>query len=105
MELLNYPLVDRCPELGILIDRCSIRELQEVFPCIVNSIFGINSGGLGWGLRTTTKENSPQVFDILLNFFTPLGPMFRLCYRLLNDAFKFELSIDMLPVSKIVGFI
>lgn len=88
----------RCPELGLLVDRCSIRELQDVYPAIVSSIFSSN-GGTGWGLRTTTRETNPHDFDVLYNFFIPLGPMFRLCYRLLNDAIKFELNTEILPVS------
>ncbi|XP_055374987.1 sphingomyelin phosphodiesterase 4 [Condylostylus longicornis] len=99
LESLNYPVIERCTELSVLFERCSLRELQEIFPAVINSIFGINSGCLGWGLRTINKEKSsyPQVFDTLYNFFTPLGPMFRLCYRLLNDAIKFEFNIEMLP--------
>lgn len=91
--------MDRCAELNVLFDRCNLRDLQELFPTIVNSIFGIGTGGLGWGLRATTKENSPACFDMLYNFFSPMGPMLRLCYRLLNDAIKFELSLEHLPVS------
>lgn len=65
----------------------------------MQSVFGIGTGGLGWGLRATTKENSSQCFEMLHNFFSPMGPMFRLCYRLLNEAIKFELSLEQLPVS------
>ncbi|XP_065354965.1 sphingomyelin phosphodiesterase 4 isoform X2 [Calliphora vicina] len=97
LELLSFPLLDRCTELNILFERCNLRELQEIFPSIVQSVFGIGTGGLGWGLRATTKENSPQCFDMLHNFFGPMGPMFRLCYRLLNEAIKFELSLEQLP--------
>ncbi|KAI8129032.1 Sphingomyelin phosphodiesterase 4 [Lucilia cuprina] len=97
LELLSFPLLDRCTELNILFERCNLRELQEIFPSIVQSVFGIGTGGLGWGLRATTKENSPQCFDMLHNFFSPMGPMFRLCYRLLNEAIKFELSLEQLP--------
>ncbi|XP_073824716.1 sphingomyelin phosphodiesterase 4 isoform X2 [Musca autumnalis] len=97
LELLSFPLFDRCHELNILFDRCNLRELQELFPTIINSVFGIGTGGLGWGLRTTTKENSAPCFDILYNFFSPMGPMFRLCYRLLNDQIKFDLALEHLP--------
>ncbi|XP_017468610.1 PREDICTED: sphingomyelin phosphodiesterase 4 isoform X1 [Rhagoletis zephyria] len=97
MELFNYPIPDRCLELTQLFERCSLRELQDIFPTIVQSVFGIGSGGLGWGLRATTKENSQMCFDILHDFFSPMGSMLRLCYRLLNDAIKFEFSLDLLP--------
>ncbi|XP_069964053.1 sphingomyelin phosphodiesterase 4 isoform X1 [Bactrocera oleae] len=97
MELMSYPIPDRCVELTQLFERCSLRELQDVFPTIVQSVFGIGSGGLGWGLRATTKENSPMCFDVLHEFFSPMGPMLRLCYRLLNEAIKFEFNLDLLP--------
>ncbi|XP_053681568.1 sphingomyelin phosphodiesterase 4 isoform X2 [Sabethes cyaneus] len=87
----------RCPELGLLIDRSSIKELQDIYPLLVSSIFGIN-GGTGWGVRTMTRDTHPHDFDVLYNFFIPIGgPMFRLCYRLLNDPLKFELPISYLP--------
>lgn len=97
-------MLDRCTELNILFDRGNLRELQEVFPKIVQSVFGVGTGGLGWGLRATTKENSPPCFEMLHNFFAPMGPMFRLCYRLLNEAIKFELPLDQLPVSIEINF-
>lgn len=97
--------MDRCNELNVLFDRCTLRELQDIFPAIVQSVFGIGTGGLGWGMRSVTKENSPQCFEMLYNFFSPMGPMFRLCYRLLNDAIKFELALEQLPVSGSDNFI
>ena len=97
-------MLDRCTELNILFDRGNLRELQEVFPKIVQSVFGVGTGGLGWGLRATTKENAPPCFEMLHNFFAPMGPMFRLCYRLLNEAIKFELPLDQLPVSGEIYF-
>ncbi|KAL5290436.1 SMPD4 family protein [Megaselia abdita] len=102
LELLNYPVTERCIQLGILFDKCSIRELQIIFPTLMNSIFGISTRGIGWGLRTTTKENSlviqsGSVFDILCDFFSPLGPIYRLCYRLLHEQIKFEFDLSLLP--------
>lgn len=96
MELLNYPLIHRCPELTLLIDRCSIKQLQDIFPTLIRSIFGDNQS-TGWGIRTITPNTAPHEFQVLYNFFIPLGPMFRLCYRLLNDALKFEIPISCLP--------
>lgn len=63
----------------------------------MNSIFGVPNT-TGWGLRTICRTLNQQEFDCLYNFFTPLGPMFRLCYRLLNEPFKFDVPIEMLPV-------
>ncbi|XP_055625696.1 sphingomyelin phosphodiesterase 4 [Toxorhynchites rutilus septentrionalis] len=98
LEILNLPLMMRCPELGLLIDRASLRELQDIYPVLVNSIFGVNTGGTGWGFRVVTRDTHPHDFDILYNFFIPIGgPMFRLCYRLLNDSLKYELPVSCLP--------
>lgn len=95
----------RCPELGLLIDRASLRELQDIYPVLVNSIFGVNTGGgTGWGFRLMTRDTHPHDFDVLYNFFIPIGgPMFRLCYRLLSDSLKYELPVGMLPVSFRLG--
>lgn len=99
LDILNLPLVQRCPELGLIIDRASVKELQEVFPLLVNSIFGGHgsAGGVGWGFRTVTQISHPYEFEILYNFFIPLGPMFRLLYRLLSDTVKYEVPISFLP--------
>lgn len=97
MEILSYPLKERCYQLGLLIEHCSIKELQEVFPTLVNSIFRSNNG-IGWGLRSYVANISTYEFNILYDFFIPLGPMFRLCYKLLNDALKFDVPITTLPI-------
>lgn len=96
LEVLTFPIIHRCPELGMLIDRCSTKQLQDNFPILIRSIFGLD-GGAGWGFRTVTKLMNPHEFQILYNFFIPLGPMFRLCYRLLNDSLKFEVPIAYIP--------
>lgn len=98
--MLNFPLVERCAQLNHLIDRCSLKELQDYFPLLVNSIFGNVPAGvnpIGWGLRSICRQTNPNEFDVLYSFFQPLGPMFRLCYRLLNDPIKFDVPIEMLP--------
>lgn len=98
-ELLSAPLHRRCAELGLLIDQCTVKDLQHFFPLLVQSIFGQTPGGspCGWGLRTVVGHPSAYEFDVLYSFLLPLGPMFRLCYRLLSDAIKFEVPIEQLP--------
>ncbi|XP_037949505.1 sphingomyelin phosphodiesterase 4 isoform X2 [Teleopsis dalmanni] len=97
LDLLSAPIVQRVHELPNLFQHCSLRELQDVFPALVQSIFGVGTGGFGWGLRGSTKENTSGCFDLIYTFFAPQGPMLRVCYRLLNDAIKFDFSINMLP--------
>lgn len=55
----------------------------------------------GWGLRTITRETAPVEFEYVYSFFVPLGPMFRLCYRLLSEPIKFDVPIEALPVKTI----
>uniref|UniRef100_A0A336LQY2 CSON001502 protein n=1 Tax=Culicoides sonorensis TaxID=179676 RepID=A0A336LQY2_CULSO len=98
LDILNLPLIHRCPELCLIIDRASLKELQEIFPVLINSIFGLPGGSVGWGLRTTQQQINQQEFEILYNFFIPLGPMFRMLYRLLSDPIKFEVPIGFLPM-------
>jgi sphingomyelin phosphodiesterase 4 len=45
-----------------------------------------------------TKNTAPTEFDVLYNFFIPLGPMFQLIYRLLNDSLKYEVPLTNLPI-------
>ncbi|EDV49457.1 sphingomyelin phosphodiesterase 4 [Drosophila erecta] len=97
LTVLSLPLFERVHELSILFDRCSLRQVQEIFPHIVHSIFGISSNPLGWGLRTTTLENNPLHFQTLQQFFGVCGPWMHVCHRLLLDQYKFELDINLLP--------
>lgn len=65
----------------------------------MESIFG-TSGGLSWGLRNITPTSHPQDFVTLHHFLGPLGPVFRLIYKLLTDIqVKYEYSVTHLPVS------
>jgi len=96
LTVLNLPLFDRVHELSILFDRCSLRQIQEIFPHVVHSIFGINGNPLGWGLRTTTLENNPLHFQTLHQFFGVCGPWMHLCHRLLLDQYKFDLVLTNL---------
>ncbi|XP_062537156.1 sphingomyelin phosphodiesterase 4 [Armigeres subalbatus] len=98
LEILSLPPMMRCPELGLLIDRASLKELQDIYPTLINSIFGLSGGGSGWGFRIMTRDTHPHDFDVMYNFFIPIGgPMFRMCYRLLTDTLKYELPISCLP--------
>ncbi|KAH8383164.1 hypothetical protein KR009_007128, partial [Drosophila setifemur] len=97
LTVLSLPLLERLQKLSILFDRCSMRQIQEIFPHIVHSIFGINGNPLGWGLRTTTLENNPLQFQTLHQFFGVCGHWMHLCHRLLADQCKFELDIGLLP--------
>ncbi|XP_022216123.2 sphingomyelin phosphodiesterase 4 [Drosophila obscura] len=98
LAVLRYPPVERVHELLMLMERCSLRELQEIFPHIVHFIFGVNGNPLGWGLRTTTPESGMNVYKTLEQFFSVCGPWMNVCHRLLAEQAKFEMDINLLPV-------
>ena len=95
---LNVPVVNRCRELAILIEESSTTELQHMFPILIDSLFGI-ADNIGWGLHTINLKKSPQDYEALCNFLNPLGPIFFLCYKLLQDCYlKYNFPISYLPV-------
>lgn len=96
---LNLPLHDRILELTKLIDRASPnKDLQAIFPQLVSNIFA-PYGQNGWNLRQITFETNRYEYQTLLSFLEPLGPMFRLCYKLLSDPqLKYNLPINTLPI-------
>ncbi|XP_030376210.1 sphingomyelin phosphodiesterase 4 isoform X2 [Scaptodrosophila lebanonensis] len=104
LTVLSFPLMERLQELSIMFERCTARQIQEIYPMIVHSIFGINGNALGWGLRTTTIENGPHYFNALHQFFGVTGPFMNICHRLLNETTKFAIDISLLP-SKFVNML
>ena len=81
----------------MLIETLSLKELQDMFQVLIHSIFGVADAGVGWGLRVVLEKFNPEVFYPLYSFFNVHGPMFRLCYRLLNDTIKYEIPLSFLP--------
>ncbi|XP_015116625.1 sphingomyelin phosphodiesterase 4 [Diachasma alloeum] len=94
---LNLPLPERCRELAVLIDESSTTELQNVFPLLIDSIFGVTNN-VGWGLHSINLRRHPQEYEILSNFLGPQGPIFSLCYKLLPDCYlKYDFPVSYLP--------
>lgn len=79
----------------MLLDRCSVKDLQNVFPTLLDNIFG-TTGGVSWGIRNITLNNTE--FETVHHFLAPLGPVFRLIYRLLDSTIKYEYNSSYLPV-------
>lgn len=99
LTVLSLPLLDKLPQLELLFDRCTVRQIEEIYPLIVHSIFGINGNSLGWGLRITTMENASHYFNRLQHFLGVNGIWMHVCHRLLNETTKFDIDINLLPVS------
>lgn len=99
---LNLPLVERCRELTIFIDETTTTELQQQFPILIDSIFGVTNN-IGWGLHKTSVTRNLQESEALSNFLGPQGPIFRLCYKLLPDSYvKYDFPVSYLPVRKYI---
>lgn len=87
-------------ELTRIIDQSTpSKDLQALFPQLISNIFS-SSFNNGWGLRTVTVDTNKYAFEGLISFFEPMGPMFRLCYKLLSEPqLKYNLPLTDLPVS------
>ncbi|PZC84454.1 hypothetical protein B5X24_HaOG205028 [Helicoverpa armigera] len=96
---LNLPLQEKVEELTRIIDQSTPnKDLQSLFPQLISNIFSVTFNN-GWGLRTVTCDAKKQAFEALIVFFEPLGPMFRLCYKLLSDPqLKYNLPLTALPM-------
>ncbi|CAH0701772.1 unnamed protein product [Spodoptera exigua] len=96
---LNLPLQEKVDELTRIIDQSTpSKDLQTLFPQLISNIFS-NTFNNGWGLRTVTCDAKKHEFVALIAFFEPLGPMLRLCYKLLSDPqLKYNLPLNVLPL-------
>ncbi|XP_068629663.1 sphingomyelin phosphodiesterase 4 isoform X2 [Battus philenor] len=95
----NLPLQERIIELSRIIDLTTPnKDLQALFPQLVNNIFA-SSFNNGWGLNSVTFEGNRTLFETLMGFLEPQGPMFQLCYKLLSDPqLKYNLPLNVLPL-------
>lgn len=95
----NLPLHERIMELSRIIEVASPnKDLQTLFPQLVNNIFA-SSLNNGWGLNSVTYDGNRNLFEMLISFLEPQGPMFQLCYKLLSDPqLKYNLPLNILPV-------
>lgn len=92
------PLQNKCEELTKVINECGYKELQILYPYIVESMFGINTQR-GWGLRTTSRSIHATDFQILYQFLHPQGPLFQLCYKLIGDSYlRYDYPLSLVPV-------
>ncbi|XP_013146152.1 PREDICTED: sphingomyelin phosphodiesterase 4 isoform X2 [Papilio polytes] len=95
----NLPLHERIMELSRIIEVASPnKDLQTLFPQLVNNIFA-SSLNNGWGLNSVTYDGNRNLFEMLISFLEPQGPMFQLCYKLLSDPqLKYNLPLNILPL-------
>lgn len=89
----------RVNELTYILQECSMKDVQIIFPFLVEHIFGVNpSFGNGWNLLVTSRTSNSGDFDALYTFLHPFGTLFEIIYKLLGDVYsKYEYPITLLP--------
>ncbi len=98
-NLFRLPYRDRYSELTEYIDRSAVKELEILYPRLIEEIFNINLQ-INWGLRTLKPDANYSAFHSVYNFLLPNGPIFRLCYKLMLDChLRYEFPYQYLPVS------
>lgn len=97
--LYLYPIQRRIAELTIILSECSMKDLQALFPLMVEHIFGINpSLGTGWNLLRISRQFNNSDFDAIYRFLHPSGIFFEIIYKLLGDVYlKYEYPVTFLP--------
>ena len=71
---LNAPaLHQRCYELSVLLAECPMKDLPTVFHTIVDKIFGLSSGGRGWGLNSIQKSAELKIIIDITLISSPAG--------------------------------
>ncbi|KAG8225486.1 hypothetical protein J437_LFUL009479 [Ladona fulva] len=94
---LSEPLEFRVQDIVNVLDQCSNKELQSIYPILLESLFGTNDT-YGWNLRNIYSNQHPRDFDLLFRFLHPNGPILKLCYKLINDAYlKYDFPLSYLP--------
>lgn len=58
--ILSTPVQYRCHRLNTMINAYSPRDLQNIFPQLIDSIFN-SRGGQGWGLRLITQSSNVSI--------------------------------------------
>ncbi|KAG8189886.1 hypothetical protein JTE90_018667 [Oedothorax gibbosus] len=94
---LTDPLPERCAILTHLLQDSPLKELQYVFPAVVESIFGFHTGQ-EWGLLTLDKNIQCREFESLRRFLAAEGPLLRLTIKFTEEfSPKFEFPVACLP--------
>uniref|UniRef100_A0A8C9RD01 Sphingomyelin phosphodiesterase 4 n=1 Tax=Scleropages formosus TaxID=113540 RepID=A0A8C9RD01_SCLFO len=90
------PFLQRCQELVKVIDEYLAKDLQPVFPWLVESVFGSLDGVMvGWNLRLLQPRSSE--YSVAMEFLDPSGPLMKLVYKLQAEEYKYEVPVSYLP--------
>ncbi|XP_041835279.1 sphingomyelin phosphodiesterase 4 isoform X2 [Melanotaenia boesemani] len=95
-DVTTKPLIQRCHDLVKIIDEYPAKELNLIFPWLVESVFGSLDGIIaGWNLRLLHSRSNE--YNIALEFLNPSGPMMKLVYKLQAEEYKYEIPVNYLP--------
>ncbi|KAM6985957.1 LOW QUALITY PROTEIN: sphingomyelin phosphodiesterase 4 [Aplochiton taeniatus] len=90
------PFLQRCQELVKVINDYPAKELHQIFPWLVESVFGSLDGVIaGWNLRFLHARSAE--YNIAMDFLDPSGPMMKLVYKLQAEEYKYEIPVNYLP--------
>ena len=97
VALSKPTIAERCRELSRLIDECNTTILHHNFVTIIHRIFGVNCNG--WGILTANPRHQTSECQVLKEFLSCRGPMFRLLHRLQTESmlFRYDIPCSMLP--------
>jgi hypothetical protein len=83
--------------VSTLLADCPAKDLPALFRTLVDRVFGLSTGGRGWGLNAVQKDSQYKDFLALTDFLSPRGPLLRACYRLLADPFlRYDFPVSLL---------
>ncbi|OXB64669.1 hypothetical protein ASZ78_008745 [Callipepla squamata] len=105
-DCVNKPFAQRCHDLETVIEEFPAKELHDIFPWLVESIFGSLDGIIvGWNLRCLQGRTNPTEYSVALDFLDPSGPMMKLVYKLQAEEYRYDFPVSYLPNSSITHHI
>ncbi|OXB73293.1 UNVERIFIED_CONTAM: hypothetical protein H355_008269 [Colinus virginianus] len=97
-DCVNKPFAQRCHDLEAVIEEFPAKELHDIFPWLVESIFGSLDGIIvGWNLRCLQGRTNPTEYSVALDFLDPSGPMMKLVYKLQAEEYRYDFPVSYLP--------
>ncbi|CAG0900657.1 unnamed protein product, partial [Darwinula stevensoni] len=98
-KALNGTIYNRCWHLSALLKEVSTRDASEIFPHIMEEIFGTTSGQ-GWNLQKWSPRIQLEDWQGVTWLLSPGGDVMHLVYKLMSDpSLKFKVPVHLLPKS------
>jgi hypothetical protein len=97
-QAVLFPIIAQSTDYRNKINKAPLKELHQLFPCLLSSIFGYN-GTIGWGLKLCHKTKHPREFQHGYDFLSPQGDIFKLIEKLNENGLFYKFPIKCLPHS------